>query len=81
VAYGDIQPFSQEAPGSYGFTDSHTGESLTYAELDARAENVAAAIAPFLTGPDQIADRESCRQNARQHEQRRTSSAAVTPFR
>ena len=32
----------------------HTGESLTYAELDARAENVAAALAPFLTGPDQV---------------------------
>jgi non-ribosomal peptide synthetase-like protein len=32
----------------------HTGESLTFAELDARAENVAAALAPFLTGPDQV---------------------------
>jgi non-ribosomal peptide synthetase-like protein len=32
----------------------HTGESLTFAELDARAENVAAAISPFLTGPDQV---------------------------
>ena len=32
----------------------HTGESLTFSELDGRAENVAAAIAPFLTGPDQI---------------------------
>ena len=32
----------------------HTGESLTYAELDARAEHIAAAIAPFLTGPDQV---------------------------
>jgi non-ribosomal peptide synthetase-like protein len=32
----------------------HTGESLTYAELDARAENIAAALAPFLTGPDQV---------------------------
>ena len=32
----------------------HTGESLTYAELDARAENVAAALSPFLTGPDQV---------------------------
>jgi hypothetical protein len=30
----------------------HTGESLTFAELDARAENVAAALSPFLTGPD-----------------------------
>ncbi|MCP4454326.1 MAG: hypothetical protein GY809_22945, partial [Planctomycetes bacterium] len=32
----------------------HTGESLTFAELDARAENVAAALSPFLTGPDQV---------------------------
>lgn len=32
----------------------HTGESLTYAELDARAENIAAALSPFLTGPDQV---------------------------
>ncbi len=32
----------------------HTGESLTYAELDARAEKIACAIAPHLTGPDQV---------------------------
>jgi hypothetical protein len=32
----------------------HTGESLTFAELDARAEAVAAAVSPFLTGPDQV---------------------------
>ncbi len=32
----------------------HTGESLTFAELDARAENIAAALSPFLTGPDQV---------------------------
>ena len=32
----------------------HTGESLTFAELDARAEAVAAAVSPFLNGPDQI---------------------------
>jgi non-ribosomal peptide synthetase component F len=32
----------------------HTGESLTFSELDARAENVAAALSPFLTGPDQV---------------------------
>ncbi len=32
----------------------HTGESLTFAELDARAERVAAALSPFLTGPDQV---------------------------
>jgi non-ribosomal peptide synthetase-like protein len=32
----------------------HTGESLTFAELDARAEAVAAALSPFLNAPDQI---------------------------
>ena len=32
----------------------HTGESLTFAELDARAESVAAALSPFLTGHDQV---------------------------
>jgi acyl-CoA synthetase (AMP-forming)/AMP-acid ligase II len=32
----------------------HTGESLTFAELDARAEKVAAALSPLLTGPDQV---------------------------
>lgn len=32
----------------------HTGASLTFAELDTRAENIAAALAPFLTGPDQV---------------------------
>jgi len=32
----------------------HTGESLSFAELDARAESVAAALSAFLTGPDQV---------------------------
>ena len=32
----------------------HSGVSLTFAELDAHAENVAAAVTPFLTGPDQV---------------------------
>ena len=32
----------------------HTGESLTYAELEERAENIAAALYPFLTGADQV---------------------------
>ena len=32
----------------------HTGESLTFAELDARAEALAAALSPFVTGPDQV---------------------------
>jgi non-ribosomal peptide synthetase-like protein len=31
-----------------------TGEILTFAELDARAEDIAAALAPLLTGPDQV---------------------------
>ena len=30
------------------------GESLTFAELDGRAESVAAALSAFLTGPDQV---------------------------
>ena len=32
----------------------HTGESLTFCELDAQAERVAAALSTFLTGPDQV---------------------------
>ena len=32
----------------------HSGESLSFAELDAQAEIVASALAPLLTGPDQI---------------------------
>ncbi len=32
----------------------HTGESLTYSELDQRARAIAAAIAPYLDGPDQV---------------------------
>ena len=32
----------------------HTGETLTFAELDARAENVASALSPFISGPDQV---------------------------
>jgi acyl-CoA synthetase (AMP-forming)/AMP-acid ligase II len=32
----------------------HTGDSLTFAELDARAESIAAAVSSFLTGPDQV---------------------------
>ncbi|WP_334150826.1 non-ribosomal peptide synthetase [Hyphomicrobium sp.] len=31
-----------------------SGCSLTFAELDARAETIAAAVAPHLTGPDQV---------------------------
>jgi non-ribosomal peptide synthetase-like protein len=32
----------------------HTGESLTFAELDSRSDTIAAALSPFLTGPDQV---------------------------
>lgn len=32
----------------------HSGESLTFAELNARAEIIAAAVSQFLTGPDQV---------------------------
>ena len=32
----------------------HTGESLTFAELDAEAERVAAALSHYLDGPDQV---------------------------
>ena len=32
----------------------HTGESLSFAELDSRAEEVAVALTPFVTGPDQV---------------------------
>ncbi len=32
----------------------HTGESLTFNELNSRAERIAAALSGFLTGPDQV---------------------------
>ena len=32
----------------------HTGESLTYAELDIRAQSIAEALSHYLTGPDQV---------------------------
>jgi non-ribosomal peptide synthetase-like protein len=32
----------------------HTGESLTYAELDSHAEKIATALSVYLTGPDQV---------------------------
>ncbi|MEJ2178572.1 MAG: AMP-binding protein, partial [Gammaproteobacteria bacterium] len=32
----------------------HSGESLTFAQLDAEAERIAAALSPFLDGPDQV---------------------------
>ena len=49
--------FSRSAEKYPNFTAlqiPHSGESLTFAELDAHAENVAAAVQPLLTGPDQV---------------------------
>lgn len=49
--------FSRSAaryPGLPALQIPLTGERLTFAELDAQAERIAAAIAPFLTGPDQV---------------------------
>ena len=54
MAHRGLQPLRRKVSASDGLTDSHTGKSLTFAELDARAENVAAALFPFLTGPDQV---------------------------
>jgi len=45
---------AREFPGHTALQIPHTGESLTFAELDAWAENVAAALSPYLTGPDQV---------------------------
>lgn len=45
---------AQRYPDHTALQVPHTGESLTYAELDGRAEGVAAALAPFVTGPDQV---------------------------
>ena len=49
--------FSRSAEKYPNFTAlqiPRSGESLTFAELDAHAENVAAAVQPLLTGPDQV---------------------------
>jgi acyl-CoA synthetase (AMP-forming)/AMP-acid ligase II len=49
--------FSRSAEKYPNFTAlqiPHCGQSLTFAELDAHAENVAAAVQPLLTGPDQV---------------------------
>ena len=32
----------------------HTGESLTYAELETQAEKIAVSLSAYLTGPDQV---------------------------
>ncbi|MGI9364316.1 MAG: AMP-binding protein, partial [Rhizobiaceae bacterium] len=51
------QVFSRSAeqyPDLTALQIPHTGESFTFAELDSRAECVAAAIFRFVNGPDQI---------------------------
>lgn len=45
---------AQKFPDLTALQVPHTGESLTFAELERRAEEVAGAVAPFLTGPDQV---------------------------
>ena len=45
---------AQKFPHLTALQIPHTGESLTFAELDARAEDIAAALSPYLTGPDQV---------------------------
>ena len=54
---GSTEVFSRSAEKYPNFTAlqiPHSGESLTFAELDGHAENVAAAVQPLLTGPDQV---------------------------
>lgn len=45
---------AQKFPNYTALQIPHTGEALTYAELDARAESVAEALSHILTGPDQV---------------------------
>ena len=45
---------AEKYPNHTALQIPHTGESLTFAELDSRAETIAAALSPFLTGPDQV---------------------------
>jgi len=45
---------AQKFPDFPALQIPHTGETLTFAELDTRAERIAAALSPFLTGPDQV---------------------------
>jgi len=54
LADRDLQPSAARFPDLTALQIPHTGESLTFAELDARAEAVAVALSPFLTGPDQV---------------------------
>ena len=45
---------AQKFPDFPALQIPHTGETLTFAELDTRAEKLAAALSPFLNGPDQV---------------------------
>ncbi len=45
---------AKKFPGLTALHIPHTGESLNYAELDRRAEEIACAIAPHLDGPDRV---------------------------
>jgi len=45
---------AQKFPNFPALQIPHTGETLTFAELDTRAEKIAAALSPFLNGPDQV---------------------------
>ena len=54
VARGGVQPLRRRFPDLPALQIPHTGETLTFAELDARAESVAAALVPYVTAPDQV---------------------------
>ncbi len=45
---------AEKFPSHTALQIPHTGESLTFVQLDERAEKIADAISPFLTGPDQV---------------------------
>ena len=50
-----LQPLGREVSAFYDCPPiPYAGRSLTFAELDGRAESVAAALSAFLTGPDQV---------------------------
>lgn len=45
---------AEKYPGHTALQIPHTGESLTYGELNARAETIADALSRFVTGPEQV---------------------------
>jgi len=45
---------AEKYPNHTALQIPHTGESLTYAELDQQAERIATSLSDFLTGPDQV---------------------------